>query len=167
MLNIIAKLLKILNSEESPQAVAWAVALAFAFSMLPTFSLAKWLVLVVVAFFRVNLSAFIAFSVVFPLLAWLLDPLFNQLGLWLLKHPQLESFWSGVVTSSIGESLALNNTLGLASLLIALTLMLPLVWGVKKLVVLYREELKAKLEKLYIVKVIKASKLYQVYQSIA
>ncbi|WP_144391687.1 TIGR03546 family protein [Pleionea sediminis] len=167
MLNLIAKFLKVLNSEESPSAVGWAIALAFIFAMLPLFSAAKWVILLLVAFLRVNLSMFILFSILFPLLAWLLDPLFNAIGLWLLQNPQLETFWTTVTTSSVGQSLALNNTLALSSLIVGVVLLIPLYWGSKKLVVLYRNYLKERVEKLYLVRMLKATKLYQIYQSMA
>lgn len=167
MLSAVAKLLKILNSEESPTAVAWAIALAFMFSMLPTFSWAKWSLLLFVAFFRVNLSAFILFSAIFPLLAWLLDPLFNQLGLWLLTNESMSSFWKSLMQSGVGDFLVINNTLALASLLISLLLLLPLVWLGKKGVIAYRTKLKGKVEKWHLVQFFKSTKLYRVYQSLS
>ncbi len=167
MLSALAKLLKILNSEESPTAVAWAIALAFMFSMLPTFSWAKWSLLLVVAFFRVNLSAFILFSALFPLLAWLLDPVFNQVGLWLLTHDSLNELWKSLLQSGIGEFFAINNTLAVASLLISLLLLVPLVWAGKKAVHAYRNHVKKKVEKWHLVQLFKSSKLYQVYQSLS
>ena len=167
MWNVFAKLFKVLNSEESPQAIGWAIALAFCFSMLPVFSLAKWIVLLVVAFFRVNLTSFLVFSAIFPALFWLLDPLFNQLGFWLLTHPDLNSLWNSVMQSSFGQSLALNNTLAISSLLLSLVLLFPLVVLAKKLVLFYRENLKHRVERWHIVQVVKTSKFYQYYQSIS
>jgi uncharacterized protein (TIGR03546 family) len=167
MLSILAKLLKILNSEESPSAVAWAIALAFMFSLLPTFSWVKWSVLLVVAVFRINLSTFIVFSAVFPLLAWLLDPLLNQLGLWLLTHESLHEFWKSLMATGVGEFIVINNTLALSSFLVSLVLLLPLVWLGQKAVLLYRMHLKEKVERLRLIQLFKSSKLYQMYQQLS
>jgi uncharacterized protein (TIGR03546 family) len=167
MLSVLAKLLKILNSEESPSAVAWAIALAFVFSLLPTFSWAKWSILFIVAIFRVNLSTFIVFSAVFPLLAWLLDPWLNQFGLWLLTHESFTSFWKTVMQTGVGEFIVINNTLALSSFIVSVLLLYPLVLLAKKSVMAYRVHLKPKVEKLHLVQLFKSSKLYQMYQQLS
>ncbi|NVJ52011.1 MAG: TIGR03546 family protein [Gammaproteobacteria bacterium] len=166
MLTMLAKLLKILNSEDSPAAVGWAISLAFVFALLPLFSLAKWLVLVAVLLLRVNLSAFLLFSAVFAVLAWLFDPLLNDFGMWLLTLPALKDFWIAVSQSSVGGALALNNTLALAALLLSVLVLLPLYWIGVKLIYWYRSHIKSRIEKWRVVAVIKSSKIYQIYHSL-
>ncbi|WMS86918.1 TIGR03546 family protein [Pleionea litopenaei] len=167
MLTVIAKLLKILNSEDSPSAVGWAIALAFVFAMLPLFSVAKWAVVVLVAMLRVNLSAFILFSALFALLAWLFDPWLNQFGLWLLTLPSLKEFWQALYGSPIGEALALNNTLALSTLLLSIVALVPVYWGGVGMIRLYRSKLKARFDQWRIVSILKSTKVYKIYQSLS
>lgn len=58
MLNFLAKLLKVLNSERSPGQLAAAVSLAAIIGMTPLYSLHNLFVLFLVLFFRVNLTVF-------------------------------------------------------------------------------------------------------------
>ncbi|NVJ60428.1 MAG: TIGR03546 family protein [Gammaproteobacteria bacterium] len=167
MLNIIAKLLKVLNSEASPRGIAWSIALAFLFAALPMFSAAKWVVILIVAVTRVNLSSFIVFSALFALIAWLFDPLLNDLGLWLLTMPALQSFWLSVSNTAFGEALAINNTLALTTLLVGLISLVPLYFAGIQFVRFYRVKLMPRVNQWRIVTALKSTKLYQIYQSIA
>lgn len=166
MLTVIAKILKVLNSESEPFAIGSAVSLAFCFALLPVFSLLKWLVLVIVIMTRVNLSIFLVFSVVFGLLALLVDPLLNGVGEWLILTPGLEMVRQTLANSDVTAAFAIDNTLGLGSLVICVGLFLPLLFAVKVSVVAYREKWMAKVEQWHLVKIFKASKLFQIYQSL-
>ena len=81
MLQAIAKLLKVLNSESEPGQISLAVCLAMVIGLTPFYSLHNLLVLLLVFLLRVNVSAFILGFIVFSGAAFLLDPLFHNLGL--------------------------------------------------------------------------------------
>ena len=58
MLTLLARILKVLNSEASPWQIGWAIALGLLAGLLP-FGLLSLLVLMVVCLFTINLSAFL------------------------------------------------------------------------------------------------------------
>ena len=166
MLTLLAKLLSALNSEDNPAQISWAVALAFWFSILPLFSGLKWILLLVVLLFRVNLSTFLVMTGLFSVLAYTLDPLFNQFGLALLQSPSLGETIASLMALPVLDSLALNNTLALSSLLLGAVMFVPLFFASRWLVEKYREKFMESFEKLHLVKVIKSSHFFQIYQGL-
>jgi hypothetical protein len=59
-----------------------------------------------------------------------------------------------------------NNTVVMGSFAGGLVLAFPVFWGMKKLVVVYREKLEVRVKKWKIVQAIKGSKLVQLYEKI-
>ena len=166
MLTVIAKLLSILNSEDHPAQIAWAVALALWFTLLPLFSGFKWGILLIVCLLRVNLSAFIIAIALFTLPIYLLDPAINHLGYALLNYQPLISFWANLASSGIGSFFAINNTLALAATLIGALLLFPTFWLTQKAIHLYRHYWMAKIEQWHVIQLLKSTKLFKIYQSL-
>lgn len=164
MLTMLAKLLKILNSDSSPSQIALGFAFALFIGLTPFFSLHNVIILFLVCVIRVNLGGFFLASAVFALLAFLLDPVSIRLGEQLLSHPDLVGFWTELYQSDMWRGFKFNHTLLLGSVTLASILFIP-VWLVFSLLIkLYRNKLMAWFEKLKIVKFIKASKFYQAYE---
>lgn len=80
MLGMLAKFLKILNSEAAPGQIALGFAMALFWGLTPFFSLHNLFVLLFVCIFRVNIAAFFLASAVFALLAFALDPVSISIG---------------------------------------------------------------------------------------
>lgn len=167
MLRLIAKLLKVLNSESDPGQISLAFCLAMVFGLTPLYSLHNVIVLFLVLFFRANLSAFILGWVIFSGVAYLLDPLFHRLGLWLLTQESLEGLWTSLYNTSLFRLENFNNTIVMGSLFFSIVLFVPLYVASNIGIRRYRDHVLAWIEKTRLMKVLKASKLYHAYQTIS
>ena len=165
MIEAIAKLLKVLNSETEPGQISLAVCLSMIAGLTPLYSLHNLLVLLLVFLLRVNVSAFIIGFVVFSGAAFLLDPLFHKLGLWVLTLPALEGIWTILYGQVLWRIEGYNNTIVMGSILVSLLLFVPLFLGLNVLIRKYRQHILERLRKLKIVKILKATKFYEIYES--
>jgi len=165
MIEAIAKLLKVLNSETDPAQISLAVCLAMVAGLTPFYSLHNLLVLLLVFLLRVNVSAFILGFLVFSGAAFLLDPLFHKLGLWVLTLPAFEGIWTALYGQLLWRIEGFNNTIVMGSILVSLLLLVPLFLCLNVLIRKYRQHILERLRKLKIVKILKASKFYEIYES--
>ena len=95
---------------------------------------------------------------------FLLDPLFDRIGMALLLNDAFAPFFTWVVNTPVVSFSRLNNTIVLGSLVSWLVIFLPSIFLFRFLVARYREHVFARLEKLKLFQAIKASKIYGVYE---
>lgn len=166
MLKLIAKLLKVLNSEADPSQIS----LAFAFSMIagltPLFSLHNLPVFLLVLILRVNLSAFILGFFLFSGLGYLLDPLFHLIGLKVLTAGSLEGLWTALYNSPLWRIERFNNSIVMGSLFFCILFFIPLHLLVKSMVIRYRQSVFEWVLKTKVMQILKGSRFYHIYQSI-
>ncbi len=165
MLKILFKLFKALNSEAEPHQIS----LAFCFSMIagltPFLSLHNLLVLLLVLLLRVNLSAFVVGLGVFSAIAYIIDPLFHRIGLFVLTASNLEGLWTSIYNSTLWRLENFNNSIVMGSLLFSLILFIPLFIIMNILIVKYRTNVMAWVEKTKIVQGLRAGKIYNLYKA--
>lgn len=165
MLTILAKLLKVLNSEQSPSQIAAAISLAAIIGLTPLFSLHNLVVLLIVLFFRVNLTTFLVAWPLFTLLGLLISPLSESVGLAVLQHEALVPIWESFYNTLVGRWSNFYYTGVMGSLIISIifaVLMFPIfILLIKK----YRSQWMQKLESFHVVKLIKATSFWNTYQS--
>lgn len=167
MLSILAKLLKALNSEAAPAQIALALSLALIVALTPLISWLNALILLLALVVRINLSSFFVGVALFSLVALAVDPLSIALGERLLTAPELRSFWTELYQNEFWRISGFNHTLLLGGLVISLVAFLPVFFVSKMLIVQYRGSLRVWVEKLWITKLIKGSKFYNLYTRIA
>jgi uncharacterized protein (TIGR03546 family) len=165
MLKQLAKLLAALNAETAP----WQISLAFILGMVmgftPLLSLHNIVVLLLAFILRINFSAFLLAFAFFSGLAYLLDPLFIATGEALLLMPGLQGFWTGLYQGDLWRLAHFNHTLTLGSLVVSLAAALPLFFLFRILIINYRAHLLAWVRKSHMMQVLKASKLFRLYQA--
>ena len=167
MIESIAKLLKVLNSETEPGQISIALCLSMVAGLTPMLSLHNFLVLLLVLVLRANISAFILGWLFFTAVAYLLDPLFHHIGLAVLTIDSLTDMWTGLYNTAWFRLDRLNNTVVMGSLLFSLVLFIPCLLVFNLLIRRYREHLLAWVSKTRLVQIVKATKLYAVYKSLA
>lgn len=167
MIAMLAKLLKALNSDSAPGQIALAFALSLITGLTPLLSLHNLPVLLLACIIRINFSAFMLGTLFFSGLAYLIDPAAISIGESLLTEPSYQAFWTGLYQSNFWRATAFNNTLILGSLILALVAFIPVLILSRWLISAYRDRLMAWVEKLKIVKLLKASKFYKAYQALA
>jgi len=159
----ISSLVKILHSDASPAQIAGGVAFGMILGITPIMNIHNLLILFLVLIIRVNLgSVFLSFAL-FSVVAFMLDPLSNSVGLSALKSESLVPFWTDLYNIPTMTFTHFNNTIVMGSLILSLILFIPVWFGAFSFVKSYRGHLKEKIDNLKIVKMVTASKAYQWY----
>lgn len=165
-MQLLAKLLKALNSDASPWQLAFGIMLGMMMGLTPFLGLHTVLILFVVLFLRVNLTTFLLAYALFSGLTLLLNPMMADIGESLLTTSNLAGLWTGLYNSTFGQLTQFYHTLTLGSLLLSLVLA-PFILVISKiLVVQYRVRFMLWVDKLKIVQFVKGSRLYQLYQAL-
>jgi uncharacterized protein (TIGR03546 family) len=167
MINWIAKLLKVLNSETAPGQISLALCFAMIVGLTPLYSLHNILVLLLVLILRVNLSFFLLGWVLFSGIGYLLDPLFHRIGLAILSAESLEPFWTILYNITIFRLSNFNNSIVMGSLLFCLILFLPIYFISNSIITKYRDHILSWIRKTRVMQALKASKLFQAYETVS
>ncbi|WP_444996480.1 TIGR03546 family protein [Aliikangiella sp. IMCC44359] len=165
MLTFLVKIFKVLNSEQSPGQIAAAISLALIVGLTPLFSIHNLIILFVVLWFRVNLTIFIVAWPLFTIIGLLISGPAEILGLAILQAESLVPFWESFYNTVIGRWSNFYYSGVIGSLVIAIISAIVIFPVAKVLVGLYRDKWLQKVEEFRIVKLLKASKFWQLYQS--
>lgn len=166
MLTLLAKFLKLLNSETDPGQISLAFCLAMVAGFTPLMSLHNLLVLFLVLILRVNVGAFTLALGIFTVLAFALDPLFDQIGFAALTMKSLEAFWTDLYNVTLWRVEHFNNTIVMGSLIVSVALFFPAFFLFNWLIVKYRETFLDWLKKTKIAQAIKASSFWGIYEKV-
>lgn len=163
MLTLLAKILKVLNSEDSPWQIGWAVGFGVLAGLLP-FGLLTLVILLIVCFFTINLSTFLlVWGVCGGLMLIFGEPL--EALTW--QYAQNPAFLELLASTESLQLLHFHHTLVLGAFLLGLFLLLPLTWLGAFLVTQYRLRLMTQMRKWKVVQMLKASKLVQIYEKLS
>ncbi|MBD3272078.1 MAG: TIGR03546 family protein [Elusimicrobia bacterium] len=166
-LKLIQKFIKLLNSDADPGQMAGGFVLGSIIGLTPFFSLHNLGIWILIFLLKVNVGAAFLGLALFSIIGLFLDPFADAVGYYVLADiPALHPFWTSLYNMPVVPLFRFNNTIVMGSFIIALILSLPLLIGMKKFVVVYREKLKTRFEKFKIFQILKASKLYQWYNKI-
>ncbi len=166
MLRLIARFLRVLNSETNPGQISLGFCFAMVAGLTPLMSLHNLVVFLLILILRVNLSAFLLGVGVFSVVAYLLDPLFQWYGWQILTAPSLEGLWTSLYNSTLWRLARFNNTMVMGSMVFSLALFVPLYFLSNSLIRRYRAHVLAWIQKTRLMQIFKASKVYQLYQSL-
>ncbi|MFZ5517413.1 MAG: TIGR03546 family protein [Candidatus Zhuqueibacterota bacterium] len=165
-IKVISKFIKAFRSGESPGQIAAGFALGFFIGLIPFWSLQGLVLFFLLILLNINLAAGTVAILLAGMCAYLLDPLFHSIGHFVLTLPALHRIWESLYNMPVAPLTRFNNTVVMGSFIGGLALFLPLFWGMKKFVVVYRTRLEERVKKWKIVQVIKGSKLVQLYEKI-
>ncbi len=162
---LIKSIFNLLHSNISPLEIALGFALGSIIGLTPFFTLHNLFIFLLLIILNVNFSAGMLGIMVFGLIGYLTDPLAHKIGyLLLVEIKSLEPFWTNLYNMPIVPFTRFYNTVVLGSLVISLVLFVPVVIFTKNFVVFYRNNLSSKVQKWKIVKIIKASGIYNFYK---
>lgn len=162
MLTILARILKVLNSEASPWQVGWAIALGLLAGLLP-FGFLTLLILLIVCLFTINLSTFI---VVWGLCGGLMFLFGDALEALTWQYAQSPGLLNLLASSEFLQLLHLHHTLVLGAFVLGMILLWPVAWLGSFLVQQYRRRLMMKMQQFKIVQMLKASKIVRLYEKL-
>lgn len=166
MLKVLLKALKVLNSDVSPNQIAAGFILGFFLGLTPLLSLHNLIILFIICLSRVNIASALLAVLLANVVAYILDPIFNQTGLFLLQHESLQAIWHAIYQTDVGKLSKFNHTLVMGSCFYALVTSIPLFFVAKMLIIKYRERILAAVEKSRAMQMLKASKWFQRAQSV-
>ena len=166
MLGMLARLLKALNSESGPWAIAWGFVFGMIMGLTPLLSAHNLVVLFLAMSLRINFSGFLLAWVFLSGVAYVFDPVADYLGEQLLQAEALQGLWYSLYDQAWARLLQFNHTITLGSLVFAL-LFAPVWLGISyMLIVNYRRRVQAWFVKLKVVQALKGTKFWSVYQKI-
>jgi uncharacterized protein (TIGR03546 family) len=167
VIQFLAKLIKILRSAATPAQIAGGFMLGMVLGLTPLLTVHNLLVFILIIIFNVNIAMAIFSFGIFSGLAYLFDPLFHNLGYYLLVEVRsLHGLWTSLYNIPVVALSRYNNTVVMGSLVTAVILMLPVYFLTRSGVVQYREKIDSRIQKLKIMQVIKSSSLYNFYQKL-
>lgn len=167
MIKLLAKLLRVLNSETDPGQISLGLCFAMVVGLTPLVSVHNLFVLLLVFILRVNLSAFLLGLVLFTGVAYLLDPLFHRLGLAVLTASSLADLWTSLYQSVWWRLEHFNNSIVMGSLVFSVAMFVPVLLLLNLLIRRYRQHVMVWVQKTRIMQMFKASKLYQTYETLS
>jgi uncharacterized protein (TIGR03546 family) len=162
MLTLLAKILKTLNSAVSPWQIGWAIALGLFAGILP-FGLLTLLIVLLVCLLTINLSTFL---VVWGLTEGLMLLLATPLEALTWQYAQHDALLTLLANTESLQLLHLHHTLTLGAFVLGSILLLPVAWLSALLVRQYRSRIMSKVEKWQLTQMLKASKLYALYEKL-
>ena len=165
LLKLLQSLVKTLHSDGTPTQIGLGVALGAALGLTPIANVHNLLVLLLLAVLNVSFGAGMLAWAVFVPVGFMLDPLFNRVGHWLLiDATSLRALWTTWDNTPVLALTNFNNTVVLGSVIVWLVLFVPLWLAARYAVVRYRATLGERVAQSHFDKVLSASQIYNVYR---
>ena len=165
LLKFLQSLAKTLHSEGTPTQIGLGVALGAALGLTPIANAHNLLVLLLLAVLNVSFGAGMLAWGIFVPVGFMLDPLFDRVGHWLLVDAApLRPLWTTWDNTPVLALTNFNNTVVLGSVVFWLALFVPLWLASRLAVVRYRTTVGDRIRQSHFYKVLSASSLYNVYR---
>ncbi len=164
ILKLLRSLIKTLHSDGAPGQIAAGIALGAALGLTPIANAHNIVVVLLLAVLNVSFAAGLLAWAAFVPIGFMLDPLFDRLGKWLLVDTQLlRPLWNSLDNIPGLALTNFNNSVVLGSVVAWLILFVPLYFAARFGVVRYRATIGEKVKNSKFYKALEASKLYNVY----
>ena len=164
LLKLLQSVIKTLHSEGTPTQIGLGVALGAALGLTPIANAHNLLVLLLLAVLNVSFGAGMLAWGVFVPVGFMLDPLFDRLGHWLLVDAAtLRPLWTAWDNTPILALTNFNNTVVLGSVIVWLALFVPICLASRIAVVRYRATVGDRIRNSHFYKVLSTSQVYNVY----
>lgn len=154
---------RLLNSETGTNQLAAGLACGLILGFSPILSIQSFLVLFVVFFFRIQMGAAFISAFFFKFVAFLFDPLADQLGRVVLEAPSLRPLFIQMYNMPLVPLTRFNNSIVMGSGLVGFILVIPAFFIFKKLVIKYRLTVVARMKGTKLWKAFAATKIYGWY----
>jgi len=165
LLKLIQSLIKTLHSEGTPGQIAAGLALGAALGLTPLISLHNLVIVALLLALNVSFGAGLLGWALFAPAGFLLDPLFDRLGRWLLlETPALTPLWSAWYNAPVVPYTNFNNTVVLGSVFGWLLLSAPIYALARYGVIRYRATVGTRVRESKVYRVVTASRAYNVYR---
>ena len=167
MIDLIAKLLKALNSDSSPWQISVALAMGCVVGLGPIWTPQAFLIILFAFIFRVHFASFLLSVTFFSGFVVVFNSSAISIGEAMLGNNALVSFWTFLYQSEVWRMTQFNQTKTLGMFILSAILFLPIVFVARFLVIKYRQRVLAWVRRFKVMKFLKASKLYQAYHKLS
>jgi len=155
LIKLLRNILKILQTDVSPQQVAFGAALGVFMGLVPGL-LWKSFFFLLIMIFRVNIGAAFVTWTIFGLIGLFSDPLADQLGFFILNLRFLFGVFTSLANTSLVPFTKFNNTVVMGNLALGVILFYPVYLFARKFILYYRANWRDKVGKWKIVKLLTA-----------
>ena len=163
IIKLVQSLFRTLHSEGTPGQVAAGMMLGAGIGLTPLLSAHNLVLFVALVLLNVSFGGGMLGIALFTPLGFLLDPLFDRIGLTLLSTPGLRGLWTDWYNVPLVPYTNFNNSVTLGSFVLWLVLTVPLYLLGKRAIMHYRATYGARVLNSRFMKALKASKVYNVY----
>lgn len=161
LLKQIFNFLKILNSETGTNQIAAGIAVGFILGMSPGLSIQTLIIFLCIFVFRIQAGAAFISAAFFALLAYILDPIFNQVGASILQTDALKGLFTTMYNMPIVPLTRFNNSIYMGSGVVGFVLSPVVFIASRILVVKYRKTVVDRFKESKAWKAVKATSFYK------
>ena len=164
LLKLIQSMIKTLHSAGTPGQVAAGMALGSALGLTPLLSLHNVVIFSLLVLLNVSFGGGMLGWMLFVPFGFLLDPVFDKIGLSLLTAPLLRPLWTDWTNTPLIPYTDFNNTIVLGSFVSWVVLTIPIFFAARYGVAKYRATIGERVRQSKVYKAITASQVYNVYK---
>ena len=163
-LSVASKFIKAFRSGESPGQIAAGFSIGFLIGLMPFATLQGIVLFILLILLNVNMAAGTLTVLLASLFAFLLDPIFHDIGYYILTGiPGLQGLWETLYNSPFGPLTRFNNTVVMGSMVIAIAASPLAFWLSKRGVELYRSRWAEKIQGSKAIRFARGTKVIQLY----
>jgi uncharacterized protein (TIGR03546 family) len=163
LVKLLQSLFQTLHSEGSPRQVGAGIMLGAGIGLTPLLSAHNLVLFAAIVLLNVSFGGGMLGMALFTPLGFLLDPLFDRVGLALLGAPGLRGFWTGWYNTPLVPYTNFNNSVTLGSFVVWLVAAVPIYFLARRGIAHYRATYGERVLNSRFMKGLKASKIYNVY----
>jgi uncharacterized protein (TIGR03546 family) len=164
LLKLIQSIIKTLHSAGTPAQVAAGMALGSALGLTPIMNLHNLVIISLLVLLNVSFGGGMLGWMLFVPVGFLLDPLFDRIGLSLLTTPSLRPLWTNLTNTPVLPYTNFNNTIVLGSFVSWLVLAVPIFFAARYGVSRYRATVGERVRQSRFYKAVTASQVYNIYK---
>jgi uncharacterized protein (TIGR03546 family) len=163
LIKLLQSLFQTLHSEGSPRQVAAGLMLGAGIGLTPLMSAHNLVLFAAIVLLNVSFGGGMLGMALFTPLGFLLDPVFDRVGLALLDAPALRGLWTAWYNIPLVPYTNFNNSVTLGSFVVWLFATVPIYFLSKRGIAHYRATYGDRVLNSKFMKALKASKVYNVY----
>ena len=164
LLKLIQSIIKTLHSDGTPGQVAAGMALGAALGLTPLMNVHNLIIFSLIVLLNVSFGGGMLGWALFVPLGFLLDPVFDRIGVSLLQAPSLRSLWTSWYNTPLVPYTNFNNTVVLGSVVGWLVLAVPIFFAARWGIARYRATIGERVRQSKFYKAVTASQVYNWYK---
>lgn len=163
-INALKKILVVLQSDSSPNQIIFGAVLGIFFGIVPGLVM-KTLIFIIIMLLNVNIGTALLSGSIFAFIGLFTDPLADKIGYYILNINFLKDFWTYLYNIPLIPFTKFNNTIVMGNIILSILFIIPVYFIAKKLIAYYRKNLKERVAKWKIVKMLTAGSLsYKIFK---